>query len=230
VRAALAAALDRLPSVCALCQRWPARPLCADCRARFCAPCARCTGCARVHPGASARCCACTLRPPPLDLALAAADYAYPLDALLHAFKFQDQPGAARQLAALMGAAPGAQHALKHADLLLPMPLSAQRLRTRGYNQSLLLAHALARDKCRSDVLLRHDTVAQTSLTRAQRLRNVRRAYALNPAHGATVAGRALLLVDDVMTTGASLHAAAQVLRSAGAAWVGALVLARTPG
>ena len=79
-------------------------------------------------------------------------------------------------------------------------------------------------------LLLRtHDTPAQSGLDRARRLRNLARAFAVEPLCAAQLAGRQVLLVDDVMTTGATLQAAAAVLRQAGAARVTALVLARTP-
>ncbi|HZF85986.1 MAG TPA: phosphoribosyltransferase family protein, partial [Burkholderiaceae bacterium] len=109
-------------------------------------------------------------------------------------------------------------------------PLHVQRLRERGFNQALELARRLAPGRCDPALLLRlRDTPSQAGLPRAQRLRNLRGAFALEPLRRAEVDGRRVLLVDDVMTTGASLAAAAQVLREAGARQVDALVLARTP-
>jgi ComF family protein len=109
------------------------------------------------------------------------------------------------------------------------MPLSAQRLHQRGFNQSLVLARALEPAKVRAGVLLRvKETAALSSLPRRERQQVVRGAYALEPALAATVRGKRIVLLDDVMTTGASLHEAANVLRHAGAAHLTALVLART--
>ena len=234
--AAAFAALPRrlaawVPSQCALCHAWPAQRLCAACRAQFAPQRPRCATCACEVPQGVARCGACLREPPPLQACCAAVDYAYPWAGVIAQFKFQDDPGWAGPLAALMRAAPGARQALAQADWVLPVPLARERLRERGYHQALLLARGLgAGARVRHDLLLRlHGTPAQSGLARAQRLRNLRGAFALEPLAAHQVAGRRVLLVDDVMTTGATLHTAAQVLLAAGAAQVGALVLARTP-
>ena len=110
------------------------------------------------------------------------------------------------------------------------MPLSAARLRQRGFNQALELARRLAPDKTDARLLLRiRDTAPQLDLSAAQRRRNGRGAFALEPLRAGRLRGADAVLVDDVMTSGASLFAAAEVLRQAGAARLTALVLARTP-
>lgn len=219
-----------VPSQCALCHAWPAQRLCTACRARFVQSRPRCTGCARPIEGA-ARCGACLREPPPLDWCVAAVDYGHPWAGVVAQFKFGADPGWAAPLAALMRQAHGAREVLGRADLVLPVPLGAARLRERGYNQALLLARALApAGPVLPALLLRpHDTPAQSSLGRRQRLANLRGAFMLEPLAVAAVTGRRALLVDDVTTTGATLHAAALALRAAGAAGVDALVLARTP-
>lgn len=159
---------------------------------------------------------------------MAAVPYAYPWAGLIVRFKFQRRPGHAALLAAVMRHAPWVEPALERADKVLPMPLSAQRLRARGFNQALELARRLAPAKTDAALLLRiRDTAPQSALSRAQRLRNVRHAFAVEPARAAELSGQRLVLVDDVMTSGASLYAAAAALRQAGAAHVTALVLAR---
>jgi ComF family protein len=109
------------------------------------------------------------------------------------------------------------------------MPLSAKRLAERGYNQALLLARAMNPVKTCADVLLRvQHTSAQHTLKRAQRLAALDHAFAVDPLLAHRVKGARVVLVDDVMTTGASLYAAARVLRAAGVRHITGLVVART--
>lgn len=228
----LARAGGALPSQCAICRAWPARPVCEACVQRFAQPQPRCRTCALpfpdTRPGA-ARCGACLRHPPPLDACFAAVDYAYPWSGCIAAFKFREQVGWAHALADLMRHSPWTEPTLEAADIVLPMPLSAQRLRERGYNQALELARCLAPQKFDAGLLLRvRDTPPQRDLSRAERLRNVRGAFVLDPLRAAEARGKHLVLIDDVMTSGASLFAAALALRQGGAATVSALVLART--
>ena len=129
-----------------------------------------------------------------------------------------------------MKSAPLADDALLKADVLLPIPLSQQRLAERGFNQALLLSHHINRAKTQSQTLLRmKHTIAQSSLKRSERLTNLAGAFAVAPLLVAQLRGKNILLIDDVVTTGATLNFAARVLKQAGAAHVGALVLAKTP-
>ncbi|MBC5785274.1 ComF family protein [Ramlibacter sp. USB13] len=218
-----------LPSRCAVCGAWPARALCDACVAGFAAPRHRCGTCALPLPEGVATCGACLREPPPLDACYAAVAYAYPWSGLVARFKFGGEPGWAAALAERMAAVPGVREELARADLVLPVPLAPRRLAERGFNQALLLARALARDKTESQLLLRlRETGSQAALDRKARSANVRDAFGVEPLRAAEVKGRALVLVDDVMTSGASLHAAAAALRQAGAARVAAVVLART--
>jgi ComF family protein len=181
-------------------------------------------------PDGVAQCGACITNPlTPLDQALTAVAYAYPWSGLVVDFKFHQHPGWAYAFATLMRSAPWVEPALDAADLLIPMPLSRERLRTRGYNQALLLARALEPIKLAPDLLLRiKDTPPQSSLPRTERLRSVQNAFALEPLQAHRLRGKRVVLVDDVMTSGASLRAAAAVLRQAGATHITALVFART--
>lgn len=168
--------------------------------------------------------------PPPLTSCLAAVSYAYPWSFLLTRFKFRGEPGLAARLATLMRHIPDASKLLLDCDLVLPMPLSRGRLRERGFNQALLLAKVLAPAKTDAHLLLRlRHTQPQSELPREQRLRNLQGAFGLAPLRATEVLDRHVLLVDDVMTTGASLQTAALALRQGGARRVDALVLARTP-
>ena len=175
------------------------------------------------------RCGTCQTSPPPLDLCLTATAYAWPWIDLIADFKFHQKPGWVGPLATLMLSAPWAEDTLDAADWVLPIPLSAQRLAERGYNQSWLLARQLSPHKADARLLLRtRDTPSQRTLPRAERLANLMGAFAVEPLRACELRNKNVVLIDDVMTSGASLHSAAQVLRQAGAAKVSALVLART--
>lgn len=115
------------------------------------------------------------------------------------------------------------------ADLVVPVPLSARRLRARGYNQALLLARRAAKTwglPVVPDALQRADGTPQVGLDAKTRLTNVRSAFSVHAKRRARLRDRRILLIDDVMTTGATLDACARTLRRAGAADVQALVLA----
>ncbi len=219
----------RWPSQCAVCHAWPAQAVCEACVTRFAQPVARCRTCALPVTGGVMQCGACLRTPPPLDTCLSAVSYDFPWAGLITHYKFGHAPGWSAALALLMRSAPWVEPALEQADVVLPMPLSVQRLRERGFNQSLELARQLAPAKVRHDVLLRiRHTPPQSALPRAERLRNVQAAFAVEPMLAHLVRQRRVVLVDDVMTSGASLYAAAQALRQAGAAHITGVVLART--
>lgn len=234
------AGLTPWPSCCHVCGAWPAEPLCSACVARFSGSPARCPCCAA--PLSQGFCTVCVTSPPPPDgpgRCVAAVDYGYPWASLIGAFKFRGQAGWAGPFAALMHRAEGACALLQDCDLIAPVPLTATRLAERGHHAPWELAKALARQHAGSrgtpvrlcgDALVRlSDGAPQHRLGRAERLRNLAGAFAVPPQRTATLAGRRVLLVDDVTTTGATLLAAARALRAAGAAAVDALVLARTP-
>ena len=223
-----------IASRCALC----ALPLALDLhrhltRAQPAARGARGEGAAPDVPAAKVRapvCGACLLRPPPLDACFSALAYAFPWDALVTRFKFGSEPALAGPLAGLMRAQPALMAALAAADRVLPLPLAAGRLAERGYNQALELARRLVPRRQLATGLLQRvrETAPQSALPLSERAGNLRQAFAVPPRLAATIRGRRLVLVDDVMTSGATLHEAARALRRAGAASVSAVVLART--
>jgi ComF family protein len=234
---------QRLPSQCAVCLSWPSEPVCSACMARFATDKPRCKSCAialpadlsmgrRTSPG---KCMDCIQQPPPIDAALAALDYAYPWSGLISRYKFGEHPGWAAFFAAVLFKTPQVSQALQSTDLILPVPLSKERLQTRGFNQAWELAHALALQsgnsaKANSTLLLRvKNTRPQTELLRQERLANVKGAFQVEPLRVRELKGKRVLLVDDVMTSGASLFTAADALRAAGASHITGLILARTP-
>ncbi len=183
-------------------------------------------------------CLACIKNPPPIHLALAAIDYAYPWSGLISRYKFGEHPGWASFFAELLLNAPAVRNTLvdlQDKDLILPVPLSKERLQIRGFNQAWELTKALAalsgtHGKIDSGLLIRvRNTQPQTELLRQERLANVRGAFQVDPLRVHELKGKSVILIDDVMTSGASLNTAAQALSEAGAARITALVLARTP-
>lgn len=182
-------------------------------------------------------CGACAVQPPPLDGAVAGVDYAYPWSALIAGYKFGGQHGWTGFFARLLLQSPGTAQLFSELgprDWVLPMPLSAQRLQTRGFNQAWELCAELARQtrtQARIDprLLLRvRHTRPQSQFKRQDRLVNVKGAFQVDPLRAAELQDRRIVLVDDVMTSGASIYTAAQALRDAGAAHVTAAILART--
>jgi ComF family protein len=221
-----------LPTQCAICRGWSARRVCDPCSERFVEAVPRCVRCALRVPAGTRTCGACVIDPPPCDSVLAALDYAHPWDRLIGRFKFDAALDLAGVFADLLERA-WRHSGLRTPQLLLPVPLSRPRLRERGYNQSWELARRIGR---RLDVpadvrlLLRvRDTAHQLAFPVERRAANVRSAFAVAPRRLAELRGRSITLVDDVMTTGATLAEIARTLRLAGASEVHAFVLARTP-
>lgn len=201
--------------------------LCADCAAELPRNRSCCARCALPLAVPAALCGECQRRAPPWESAWAPFRYGWPLDRLESRFKFGRDLAAGRTLATLWQreAAP-----LPLPRLLLPVPLHTGRLRQRGYNQALELAKPLARHfglSLRHDVLLRQrGTIAQTELDAVTRRRNVRGAFAVRAA---TVLPAHVAILDDVMTTGATLAECARVLKCSGAQRVDVWALARAP-
>ena len=219
--------LRSLPSLCHVCRRWPSQPLCTPCVERFAQPTQRCPTCALTLT--QAKCHNCAQHPSPLDACVAAVSYTFPWAGCIARFKFQADPSLASALAHLMRHAPWVEPALDAATLVVPMPLSPTRLRERGFNQALELARHLAPHKTHAHTLLRRgDSAHQVGASRQERLDHVRDAFWVAPERVSAVRGQRVVLVDDVMTTGASMYEAARALRVAGAAHITGLVLART--
>ncbi|WP_427913754.1 phosphoribosyltransferase family protein [Ramlibacter sp. MMS24-I3-19] len=217
------------PARCEVCRAWPARPVCAACEARFAATRHRCRTCALAIPEGVDRCGRCLRRPPPLDACHAAVSYGYPWATLVGRFKFGDEAGWAGTFSDLLLRDTMLRDRIADARWVVAMPLSRERLAHRGFNQAHELARRLAPAKADASLVVRvRDTASQAELDHDSRQANVRRAFALEPARAASVHGQRVLLVDDVMTTGASLFALAHVFREAGASDVAAAVFART--
>ncbi|HEY9064232.1 MAG TPA: ComF family protein, partial [Burkholderiaceae bacterium] len=126
-----------VPGLCAVCRQWGRERICGECLARYAAPQPRCRRCALEVPAGTALCGACLTDPPPFERALAALDYGFPWADLITRFKFHDGLDLAGAFAQRIVAAQAADpHAIPRPELLLPVPLSAERIRERGYNQA----------------------------------------------------------------------------------------------
>ncbi len=175
---------------------------------------------------------AATADPPVYDRARAVAHFTGTARALIHALKYADRHDGRRLLGRWLSTA-GAE-ILDDAHLLVPVPLHRLRLFTRRFNQAAILAQELARQRQMAwdpAVLIRvKRTAQQVGLTRDQRMRNVAAAFRVPERALARVETRNIVLVDDVITTGATVNACARALKSAGAARVDVLAIALATG
>jgi len=195
--------------------------LCEACAAGLPQPPASCPVCALPSPEASV-CGACLLRPPSFDATFAVWPYEFPIDRLVQSLKYRGNLPVAR----LFGSALARRVAERTVDMVAPMPLARGRLAARGFNQSVEIARAtVARTVLIAGEIERvRDTKSQTDLPFVERARNVRGAFAC----GRALRGARVAVVDDVMTSGATLAELAGTLKLAGAAWVENWVIART--
>jgi ComF family protein len=214
---------------CLLCgQASGGETLCAACAGdlpRLLSP--RCPRCA-LPTALGETCGRCLAHPPHYDQTLAVFDYAFPLDKLIQAFKYGHRLALSAYLGKELTRLALESGLESAADFVVPLPLHPVRLRERGFNQALELARPVARAlglplDFKVCTRIRH-TPAQAGLPWKQRGKNVRGAF-----HCARdLSGRRVLLVDDVMTTGASLDECARTLKRRGAVEVTLLVVART--
>ncbi len=196
------------------------RPACARCHQPFVSE-------AAITFTPNHQCHNCEERPPVYGRAWTLFPYIPPLQAAICLFKYRGKIALARPLANLMITAFPEN---LDADLIMPVPLHPTRLRTREFNQSLLLADYLARHLTRPvsarNLVRSVATDPQTTLSRQARMRNLRNAFAVRKPH--EIIHQRVLLIDDVFTTGTTVNECAKALKKAGAASVTVLTLART--
>ncbi|HTD27934.1 MAG TPA: ComF family protein [Xanthomonadaceae bacterium] len=222
-----------LPLRCLVCGEAGAdgHDLCADCQRALPWNRSACARCGLPMPVPVPACGRCLKKPPPLDRTLAAFRYGFPVDSLLPRFKFHHDLAAGRELAEAMRVAlvDSTSTGTDLPQALIAIPLHDRRLRQRGYNQALELARPLASHfeipLLRDGLHRIRDIAPQIGLGALARRRNPRGAFEVGgdtlPAH--------IAIVDDVMTTGATLHECARVLKRAGVRRVDAWVAARVP-
>jgi len=192
--------------------------LCAACIAELPALPSSCPRCALPSP-AGAVCGSCLTHPPHFDATLALWRYEFPCDGLVQALKYR-----ARLALAGFFARSLASRTMPEVDLIVPMPLHPRRLAERGFNQALEIARHLGRPIEPRGVLRVKHTPPQTELPYEERAKNVCGAFLCK----LDLTGARVAVLDDVMTTGATLNELARALKRAGAARVENLVIART--
>jgi len=225
-----------VPDSCLLCGIEQNQILCSECHAQFFeVTSTRCVFCAIPVGPVQTRCGQCLTQQPAYDFTTVACDYIAPLDQLVLSLKFGHQLPVAPALATLLA------NSVKRStlnlnslpDLFIPVPLSRERLAQRGFNQALEIAKPLAKALSRPiypKLLLRvRDTTAQTLLHPDQRHENIMHAFSPNAHYKDKIEGQHVGVIDDVMTTGATLHEIAACLKRHGARTVSNFVFARTP-
>ena len=213
-----------LPRQCFLCAASAAGEfLCPDCRdslPRLTTDC--CPVCAVPTPSAMV-CGACLKKKPQFDATRAVFLYEFPVDRLVQSLKYAHRIASADFLGRILAQC----HPQQAPDLILPVPLAPRRLAERGFNQALEIARPLARHlglPLETRHVRRHiDTAPQAGLPWKERAKNIRHAFECD----IDLSGKAVLVIDDVMTTGATLNELAATLKACGAGWVGNLVVAR---
>lgn len=222
-----------LPCQCALCGDLAPEPICPSCKDQFfnshASRCFRC-GTRLPHALTATECAVCLRAPPAFDASIIATDYVAPVDQLVLALKFGRQLPLAPAMSELL------RRAFEHAgalrpDVLIAVPLGSQRLAERGFNQSFELARSLAKawevPLERQGTVRQRETPPQSLLAPEERRKNIRRAFTVPHTEVSKIKGRHVVVVDDVMTTGATLNELAFTLKRFGAARVTNLVFAR---
>ncbi|MGN7613159.1 ComF family protein [Magnetococcales bacterium HHB-1] len=236
LKTALSTTLDLFyPSRCIFCKKTKAntkRPICGACDRKLPAfPQAFCLRCGQAqHHNATWGCPACHVTAHTPDATYFAFTYHAPLSDAIIAFKFRDQPELAPVLTQLLWERLGDDLLWEAPQIILPAPLHYQRLWQRGYNQAALLARSLAKKlnrplETRAFKRVRR-TTPQVQLKFHQRMSNMQGAFRADPRR---LAGKDILLIDDVYTTGATVSAMVTALRQASVARIAVVCLAHTP-
>jgi ComF family protein len=225
-----------LPTSCTLCGIKAELGICKACRADFLA-CAvhRCEKCALpIFTKQTKLCGACLSDPPYFDTTIACTDYQAPIDSIVLGLKFGGKLAQATSIAQLLGEVICQQReiGIEMPSLLCPVPLSRQRLISRGFNQAMEIARPISQQlgiPLYADLLWRvKNTQPQSQLHPDQRQRNVKNAFSIHPDLIHMISGQHIGVIDDVMTTGTTLNEAAKLLKRFGAMRVSNFVFART--
>lgn len=219
-----------LPHLCPHCRTFcEGEGLCAACWKQLhqiSEPFCSCCGRPLAHALPDSRCASCWVAPPPLNSIRAACRYDDIASNLVIRYKHADALHLTPLLARLMRRF--YEELSEPNQLVIPIPLERRRYFRRRYNQSAELARYMAPDNFAPSLLIRQrNTPSQAGKNRQQRINNVRGAFVVPPAQKSSLAARPIMLIDDVMTTGATLFEAARTLQKSGAGPICVLVIAR---
>lgn len=221
-----------LPAACVMCRRHCSGQLCTACEEAFSGQAVRCPQCGTRQEHATT-CLRCAMTLPAYDQTIVACDYTGIVSKLILRLKFHADFVSSHAFAHLLRNHLCAQHAFPLPDLLIPVPLANKRLSGRGYNQALEITRPLSRMlgiplhaklACRQK-----ETHTQSLLSGEARHSNIAQAFTVAGKHAHLLEDRHIGIIDDVMTTGATLNALATTLKDHGARKVTCLVAARPP-
>ncbi len=226
-----------IPPLCHICHSFipdsDSLHICPTCRERLplvVSPLCSLCGIPFAGAGSDHRCGPCQIHPPHFDTARAAFLYEGSVRELIHSFKYQWKTHLRSPLALLTLEEVHTFLTEQGPHLIVPVPLHRSRLRQRGFNQAVLLgrvlSHHLSLPMLTNALIRTRPTEPQIELSAAERRENVKGAFTVNRPH--RIAGKRVLLLDDVMTTGSTMDECAKELKKAGAAVVIAATIART--
>ena len=228
--------LSIFPCTCLACRQPAHRLLCQPCREKITHPEPCCNRCGEKLPDSPTgpRICGdCLAHPPPFEQMLFAASYDELLGSLVHQFKYSGKLIVGDVLAALLIEALDKRYAdLPRPDLLVPVPLHPRRLRERGFNQSHELAKHIGKrlqiPVARGIISRTGATPKQAGLSRQERRRNVKGAFAINPGRRTECRGKRVAVVDDVVTTGSTVAEVSRLLAKCQPSTISVYTVART--
>lgn len=172
-------------------------------------------------------CSACLVKPPAYDKVVTIFRYNQVISRSISDFKYRDQTFIAKKFAKLL--AEKAKNEIADCDLICAVPLHLKRLRKRKFNQSVLIGKNLSKEKFILDLLWRiNDSKPQALLKKKEREKNLKRGFLVNKKYRNLLAGKKIILIDDVMTTGATLENCSKALRKCGAEKITVLTIAKT--
>jgi ComF family protein len=194
--------------------------ICSDCSSEL--PYSPVSSCLQCGLGSNGLVCgSCLNAAPDFDVTRAVFTYAFPIDAMMQRYKYGD----ALHLSRTFGQFLTEKVNVNSVDLIIPMPMHPARIKERSFNQALEIAKVFGKEKLDYTSAIRQKlTPPQASLPLKERVKNIKGAFAVN----GNLAGKRIAIVDDVMTTGASLNELAKTLKKAGANHVQCWVIART--